>query len=173
MGAAMEIVQQNLLSFFRISFMVVGHTKFDPDRLFSNIAKAFNRADTFNISQLAELISQYADVTVDDGKIVRAWHSLLPDKYSNLSGIRGLHDFLVVKHPTTGITLMKVRKFCYEGIFENSTMKKNSRECVLPTTCHSYKYLNKVRVLSGAKLKDLHCMFSLYISRDMWPEFLS
>ena len=58
MGAAMEIVQQNLLSFFRIRFMVVGHTKFDPDRLFSNIARAFNRADTFNISQLAELISQ-------------------------------------------------------------------------------------------------------------------
>ena len=82
MGAAMEIVQQNLLSFFRISFKVVGHTKFDPGRLFSNIARAFNRADTFNISQLAELISQYADVTVDDGKLVRAWRSLLPDKYS-------------------------------------------------------------------------------------------
>ena len=172
MGAAMEIVQQNLLSLFRISFMVVGHTKFDPDRLFSNIARAFNRADTFNISQLAELISQYATVTIDDGKLVRAWRSLLPDKYSNCPGIRNLHDFLVVKHPTTGIALMKVRKFCYEGIFENGTMKKNSEECVLPTPCHSYKYLNKLRVLSEAKLKDLRRMFSLYISRDLWPEFL-
>ena len=46
--------------------MVAGHTKFDPDRLFSHIAKAFNSADIFNITQLAELISQYASVTVDD-----------------------------------------------------------------------------------------------------------
>ena len=81
----------------------------------------------------------------------------------------------MVKNPTTGIALMKVRKFCYEGIIENSPMKKNSKKCVLPTPCHSYKYmyLNKVRVLSDAKLKDLRRMFSLYISRDMWPEFLS
>ena len=28
-------------------------------------------------------------------------------------------------------------------------------------------------VLSNAKQKDLRRMFSLYISRDMWPEFLS
>ena len=91
---------------------------------------------------------------------------------THLSGIRGLHDFLAVKNPTTGIALMKVRKFCYEGIFDNSPIKKNSEKCVLPTPCHSYKYLNKVRVLSDAKLKDLRRMFSLYISRDMWPEFL-
>lgn len=36
MGAAMEIVQENILTFFCLSFMVAGHTKFDPDQLFSN-----------------------------------------------------------------------------------------------------------------------------------------
>ena len=73
-AAAMEIVQENLLKFFRFSFMIAGHTKFDPDQLFSSIARAFNTADTFNIAQLAELISKYASVTVDNGKLVRKVH---------------------------------------------------------------------------------------------------
>lgn len=173
MGAAMEIVQENLLDFFRLSFMVAGHTKFDPNRLFSCIARPFNHADTFNITQLAELISQYASVTVDDGKIVRAWRSLLPNKYTNLPGIRNLRDFLIVKNPTNGCSPMKVRNFGYEGSFQNSPMRKNSDDCVLPTPCHSYKYLNKVRELSDAKTKDLRHMSNLYISPDMLPDFLS
>lgn len=112
-GAAMEIVQQNLLSLFRISFMVVGHTKFDPDRLFSlghliepTHLTSVNSLSSFHNMQLSLLMM---------AKLVRAWRSLLPDKYSNCPGIRNLHDFLVVKHPTTGIALMKVRKFCHEG----------------------------------------------------------
>jgi len=54
--------------------MVAGHTKFDPVKLFSHIAKAL--VLTFSTS-LAELISQYASVTVDDGKIVHDWRSHL------------------------------------------------------------------------------------------------
>ena len=77
-------------------------------------------------------------------KIVHDWRSHLSEKYTNLSGIRSLHDFLIVKNPATGYSLMKVRKSCYEGIFENSPTKKISDDCVLPMPCHSYKYLNKV-----------------------------
>ena len=58
MGATMEVVHEDLdlFHFLRISFMVAGCTKFDQDCLFSNIARAFNQSDVFNIDQLAELI---------------------------------------------------------------------------------------------------------------------
>ena len=103
MGAAMEIVQQNLLDFFRISFMVADHTKFDPDWLFSHITKAFNSADIFNITKLAELISQYASVTADNEKIVRDWRSQLPEKYTNLPGVCSLHDLFDCEKPSSRI----------------------------------------------------------------------
>ena len=167
----MEIVQEYILKFFRISFMVVGHTKFDPDRLFSSIARAFNGADTFNIAQLSELVSKYASVTLDDGKLVRTWRSLLSDKYSNLPGIRSLHDFLIVKHPLTGSAVMKVRKYCFEGSFENTPMKVTRQECVLPTPNHSYVMLNKLCSLTDSKLKDIRHMYSQYIDPEMWPDF--
>ena len=103
MGAAMEIMQQNLVDLFHINFMVAGHTKFDPDRLFPISAKAFNSADIFNITQLAELISQYASVIVDDEKIVRDWRSQLSKKHTNLPGIRSLHDLFDCENPSSRI----------------------------------------------------------------------
>ena len=118
------------------------YAKFDPDRLFSSIARAFNTA---NIAQLAELISKYASVTVDDGKLVRTWCLLLSDKYTNLPGIRSLHDFLIVKHP---ITMMKVRKNCFEGRFEDTPIRVTRQECALLTPTHSYAMQNKLRSLS-------------------------
>ena len=172
MGAAMEIVQEDILTFFRISFMVAGHTKFDPDWLFSSIAKVFNAADTFNLTQLTKLISKHAFVTLDNGKIVRTWRLLLSDKYSNLPGIRNLHDFLVVKHPITKSAVMKVRENCFEGTFEDTPMKVTRQECVLPTPTHSYAMQNRLRSLTDSKLKDLHNMYSKYIAPDMWPDFI-
>ena len=90
-----------------------------------------------------------------------------------LSGIRSLHDIFIVKNPATGYSLMKVQRYCYEGIFKNSPMKKISDDCVLPMPCHSFKYLNKVRVLSEAKMKDLCHMYKLYVPPDMSPDFIS
>ena len=125
--------------------MIAGHTKFDPDRLFSSIARA---AGSFNIAQLAELISKYASVTVDDGKLVSTWCLLLSDKYTNLPGIRSPHDFLIVKHPITGSTMMKVRKNCFEGRFEDTPVRVTRQECALLTPTHSYAMQNKLRSLS-------------------------
>ena len=41
----MELVQQGVMDFIRVSFMVAGHTKFEPDRLFSMTAKAYASSD--------------------------------------------------------------------------------------------------------------------------------
>ena len=47
------------------------HTKFNPDLLFSRIAKTYNCRDVFLTTELKNgIIANYADVTEDDGSIV-------------------------------------------------------------------------------------------------------
>ena len=103
MGWAWEMVQQGQLDFFRVSFLVAGHTKFSPDLLFSKIAKTYNSRDVFSTAELkADVIAHYADVTEDDGSIVRVWREPVAKKFSKMPGIRSLHDFVFSKHCVTG-----------------------------------------------------------------------
>ena len=65
-----ELVQQGVLSLFRLSFMISGHTKFNVDRLFSKIEISYNRSDIFNVDDLAAVAGMHAHVTIDaDGSI--------------------------------------------------------------------------------------------------------
>lgn len=64
MSWAIEMVYQGKLQFFRISFLLSGHTKFSPDLLFSKIAQSYNRSDVFNTNELKDIISDYAEVIV-------------------------------------------------------------------------------------------------------------
>lgn len=48
MAATLKILQQNILDYFRTSFMVAGHTKFAPDLLFSVTGRDFYATDIFN-----------------------------------------------------------------------------------------------------------------------------
>ena len=84
MSWAYEMVQQQRLQFFRVSFLLAGHTKFSPDLLFSKIAKSYNRSDIFNTDELKDIIACYAEVIVDDGTIVGDWREVLSQKYSKL-----------------------------------------------------------------------------------------
>jgi len=79
--------------------MVAGHTKFAPDQMFSVLACAYYASDIFNVKQLREVISRYADVVMDNRKIVWSWQEVVGEKYSNLPGLRDLHDFLVLCNP--------------------------------------------------------------------------
>ena len=42
-------------------------------------------------------------------RIVRCWRNTVTQKYTNLPGIRDLHDFLALKNPDTD-AVMKVRE---------------------------------------------------------------
>ena len=48
MASVYECVQQGILNYFRVSFMIAGHTKFAPDRLFALCAKSFYASDIFS-----------------------------------------------------------------------------------------------------------------------------
>ena len=70
MSSCMELVQQKVLNYFRVSFMVPGHTKFAPDLLFSRIASAYHKSDVFNQADLELAAMSYATVCVDHGRNV-------------------------------------------------------------------------------------------------------
>ena len=90
------MVSSGEIDHVHISFMVAGHTKFAPDRLFSVTGSAYKREDVF-IHELKVLCGQSATTFITDGEQVLTWQDSLGDKYSDLPGVRTLHDFLVVK----------------------------------------------------------------------------
>ena len=76
----------------------------------------------FNESELIDAMEKQATVVFDKGSIVWAWRKTVANKYSNLPGIRELHDFLALKNHGQDAA-MKVRDNCYTG-----PLKKNSNE---------------------------------------------
>jgi len=70
MGWAMEMVQQKVLDYLRISFLIAGHTKFDVDRLFS---KSYNSADVFSTEELVTVMSWSENITaiLEDGRSIQ------------------------------------------------------------------------------------------------------
>ena len=72
MGSIYEIVELGILYFFqgRISFMIAGHTKFSPDRLFATLAKSCYSADVFNEESFIQVYHQHS---TDRGGIIQCW----------------------------------------------------------------------------------------------------
>ena len=60
MAAICEVVQQKVFHFFRVLFMVAGHTKFAPDQLFSIVALAYYAFYVFNEKQLVDAVGRHA-----------------------------------------------------------------------------------------------------------------
>ena len=104
------------------------------------------------------LLLKYAAVVMDNGKIVRSWREVVGEKYSNLPGIRDLHDFLALCNPGHNVVL-KVRETCYAGTLRDTPMKIiDELRVALPTVNHSYHALKRVKELSDNKKKDLRQM---------------
>lgn len=169
MAATLEILQQNILDYFRVSFMMAGHTKFAPDLLFSVTTRDFFASDVFNERELVAVMEQHASVVIDSGRIVRVWRETLTNKYSNLPGIRGLHDFLAL-HNSGQDTVMKVRERCYTGTFKDTPMKitrgMSTSDRGIPGVDQSYFALGMVKQLSESKSGHLNQMCANFILRD-------
>ena len=169
------MIQHGRLRFLRISFLLAGHTKFSPDLLFSKVAKAYNRSDVFNTSELSNIIAPNSVVAVDNGALVADWRDVLSKKYSKLLGIQKLHDFVYVKNPVTLNVVAKVRRLCYTGSYENSTSHvlrtiDPHSNAIPDVSTQSYTALNKTRNLTDSKIKHLKQMYVDYIAEDRRPE---
>lgn len=53
---AAELICHKKMKHVAMSYMVLGHTKFEPDVMFSEIASKFYCTDVFNTNELASLI---------------------------------------------------------------------------------------------------------------------
>ena len=89
MSEAMELVQQQILDYVRVSSMIAGHTNFGPDKLFSKVTTTYARSDVFTTQELVAVASTYSTVVHDEGDIVKTWRDKLG---------RSTPKFLVFKH---------------------------------------------------------------------------
>ena len=63
----MEMVSSGELDHIHISFMIAGHTKFAPDRLFSTIGCAYKTEDVFIIGDLKSIRDKGATCHIETG----------------------------------------------------------------------------------------------------------
>lgn len=118
---AMELVSRGVISHVRISFMIAGHTKFASDCLFATIGSAYKVADVFTIDELKSLCAPSATTIIKSGQNVFTWRDTLGEKYSDLPGVRKLHDFLFIR-AHTGQVVMKVWEKCFRGQWKDSLL---------------------------------------------------
>ena len=131
----------------------------------------------FTTEELKEVISPYAKVVIDDGKLVCNWRDPLPQKYSKAQGIRTLHDFIYVTNPVTSVVLAKVRKLCNTRLFKQSPSHvlrgRDVTESVIPDLeTNNYCALGFTKPLTETKLKQLKEMYKDFISSDRHPATL-
>ena len=135
----MDIASQRKVQYIRFAFMIAGHTKFSPDRLFSQVVNSYNRKDLFTISELEELCLLHATTRIEDGTLVLKWRDVLGVKYSDLPGTRKLHDFLIALSQIDHSTIVrKVRGKCSSGNFTSSPLKLWTQVWLVLRTPTSY-----------------------------------
>ena len=178
MGWGMEMVQHGVIDYLRFYFLIARHTKFDVDCVFSVTAKAYNTADVFNTQELLDVMTQSDRISgvIVTGESILNWRDKVSQKYSKLPGIRELHDFLIVRNPTTKNAMMLVRELCYEGAPKPTSMKLNRATSpefnCFPSPSDTYLQLGKMRVLQSTKLAHLHQMFNSYIPPERFFDLL-
>lgn len=166
----MEMVDQRKIDYIRFCFMVAGHTKFAPDRLFAQVANSYNREDVFTITELANVCTLHATTSIDDGVDVLQWREATSLKYSDLPGTRKLHDFLIARSHV-GSVVMKVREKCYTGPFAESPLRVTD-PTVSAIPHDNYKETHS-RPLSQEKLKDMVTMYDRFIPVERRPDYLA
>ena len=124
------------------------------------------------------VMSQYDKISgiIVCGDSILNWHNKVSQKYSKLTGIRELHDFLIVRNSTTNNAMMLVHEFCHGEAAKPTTLSLNSGvspefNCC-PGPSETYHQLGKTRVLQSTKLAHIQQMCSSYIPPERWFEFL-
>ena len=164
---AMEMVSSGELEHIHISFMIAGHTKFAPDRLFSTIGCAYKTEDVFTIGNLKSICDKSATCYIETGERVLTWRNTLGEKYSDLPGVRKYHDFLVVK-AHDGTVVMKVHENCFGGSWKDSPFCiRDLSVSGVPT--ETYKD-TQTRSLTAEKMANMVTMYDRFIPPDCWPD---
>ena len=60
LGWSMELIQHGVLDLIRVPFLITGHTKFAPDRVFASIGSSYIHSDVFNVGELVAIADQFS-----------------------------------------------------------------------------------------------------------------
>ena len=143
--------------------MVAGHTKFHPDRLFSSISKTYSQHDVFCLEMLEDIARNYSITHIMSSKDIQNWKISIEEKYNNLPGISGLHDFLVKKEAENVVIHHKTH--IYSGVYDICNLKKTTGiQFPLPASYNS-------KPLSDEKMRHLIDQYDRYIKVDV-PGFV-
>ena len=161
---AHELVNQGRFESVRFFYLVVGHTKFEPDRLFASIAKTFYKRDVFCIEMLQAISELYSTSYVFKSCQMMQWRSVLGEKYCTLPGITNLHDFDVHVSQNPATSVLKCRNNCYSGSYMTRSLKKPhySEDC-----CNLQSYELISPTLSDEKLQQLTEQHDRYIKAEV------
>lgn len=144
-GWAMEMVSTGKVDSIHISFLIAGHTKFPPHRLFASIANAYKKADVFTIEEMQALCTPFAVTLTEDGTHILTWRDSLGQKYTKLPGVRNLHDFVFVKE-SSGKVLTVVRDFWFGGTWKESPPHpKQPNISGIPTCTYKDKHWHPIK----------------------------
>ena len=147
-------------------FLVPGHTKFAPDRLFSNVAHSYNHSDVFNVDELNVVCSQHAVACIKDGNEIFQWRTTLEAKYGDLPGVRKYLDFLTCW--MNDEVKATVRGNCYTGGYSPSP------QVIVPHNVLAVpeNYEAKRRELTEQKLSHMQLMYRRWVVPSRWPIYL-
>ena len=158
-----QLVNQGRFKRIRFIYLVVGHTKFEPDRLFSSIARTFYVRDVFCIEMLQAIALLYSSCQIFTSKEILQWRSALEEKYIALTGINSFHDFIIAKG--SSLVTLKVRGQCYKGLYEAATVRKSDFDNT--SDCRPVSYESNAPTLTDQKLKQLKEQYDRYIKTDI------
>jgi len=71
-GWTLEMVQHGILDTIRAPFLITGHTKFAPDRVFASIVNSYNKSDVLNCQELV-IASHCATAVEETGMHILYW----------------------------------------------------------------------------------------------------
>ena len=173
LGWAMELVQHQVFDLIRLPFLIPGHTKFAPDRLFASIGSAYGHSDVFNIEELVEVAARFGTAFEETGVNVLHWRQELDKKYVELNGIRQYHDFFITRNSARNAEL-RVREDCSSGTPRVTELKlrKGQSADVSCFPSPSSNYHQSRRTLSEEKMSDMYTMYSRFIPPERWPAYL-
>ena len=173
----MELVQHNHFDSIKLCFLVAGHAKFDPDRLFSNIAHASNNNDVFITDHLVTLIKNTLEpngdcIPISNREVVN-WKQLLKDKYGPFEDLKKFREFLI-KRDDNGKVFVFHKECCYDGKYSKKQLLKNNASLNLRKRLEKFSYYEKSMSaqLSKEKIQDLCKMFDAYIDSELRPKWL-
>lgn len=189
---AAEMVTRGRFRRVVMSYMVPGHTKFEPDTIFAQIANRFYKTDVFNTNELLQVIGACDAVPHEiASRCLRRWKEALAEKYVDIPRVSEWNVMVVecVREKRgadlicTGVTLKVKRSVTqddYEKAFRGGSITMNllkrgveaSKDAAPSAELSAAIDASMNKQITGDKLRNITEMYDSYVPRDRWPRQL-